>query len=230
MKARWNMKIILSAVFIVFMIGTVPAQAQINAQAAADTIGQINQELLAAESEAATSGATATAPATTGTPAPAMSGGQAAGVAVPPATTPNVAVKAIPPLSVQSLLFNFWEQTALLEAKRSAESSGLTRGVTEGEIASALNMDAMGERKKPPPEERDIALGGIVYTSQKDWTIWLNGQRITPDALPKEVIDLKVYRHHVDMKWLDEYTLVLYPIRLRPHQRFNLDTRIFQPG
>jgi hypothetical protein len=32
------------------------------------------------------------------------------------------------------------------------------------------------------------------------------------------------------MKWFDEYTNQVFPIRLRPHQRFNIDARMFLPG
>ncbi len=142
----------------------------------------------------------------------------------------QIVPKQIVPISMPSLLFNYWEQTAIIEAKKSAESAGLTRGVTDAEINRAMNEPLDQERAKPPPEERNITLGGILYTSQDEWTIWLNGERVTPDALPEEVIDLRVYKHHVDMKWQDEYTRRLYPIRLRAHQRFNLDNRMFLPG
>ena len=136
----------------------------------------------------------------------------------------------IAPVSIPSLLFNYWEQTAIMEAKKSAESVGLTRGVTETEIQQAMNDPLDQELTRPPPESRNISLGGILFTSENEWTIWLNGSRVTPDALPEEVIDLRVYKHHIDMKWQDRYTRRLYPIRLRAHQRFNLDSRIFLPG
>jgi hypothetical protein len=145
-------------------------------------------------------------------------------------TNTEIAPKQIAAISMPSLLFNYWEQTAIVEAKKSAESVGLTRGVTDDEINRAMNEPLDQERVKPPPEERNITLGGILYSSQDEWTIWLNGERVTPDALPEEVIDLRVYKHHVDMKWQDEYTRRLYPIRLRAHQRFNLVNRMFLPG
>ena len=79
-------------------------------------------------------------------------------------------------------------------------------------------------------EKREIILGGILYVSDDDWTIWLNGKRVTPKALPKEVIDLKVYDAHIEVKWFDDWTNQIFPIRLKTHQRFNIDTRIFLPG
>tara|TARA_B100000780_G_C21118227_1_gene452662 strand:+ start:1515 stop:2120 length:606 start_codon:yes stop_codon:yes gene_type:complete len=136
----------------------------------------------------------------------------------------------ITPVSIPSLLFNYWEQTALMEAKKSAKSDGVKSIPTDQDILNAMDDPLDQDRPKPPPEEREISLSGIAYTSQNDWTIWLNNERVTPDAVPKEIIDLKVYKHYIDMKWQDEYTRRLYPIRLRPHQRFNLDSRMFLPG
>ncbi len=73
-------------------------------------------------------------------------------------------------------------------------------------------------------------LGGIVYAREGEWTIWLNGRRITPEAVPKEVLDLRVFEDYIEVKWLDDYTNQIFPLRLRTHQRFNMDTRVFLPG
>jgi hypothetical protein len=163
-------------------------------------------------------------------------------VATAPAETQPVVVPAVPvitptgalnPVELQSLnemsslVFTYWEYTAIEDAKR---SRGNVRPPTEDELTRDLNKGPQTEKVKPPPEERDISLGGIVYVDGSDWTIWLNDQRITPDAIPPEVIDLRVYKDHIDLKWLDDYTNQIFPIRLRAHQRFNIDTRIFLPG
>ena len=83
---------------------------------------------------------------------------------------------------------------------------------------------------RPPAALRDVSLGGIAFESPDEWTIWLNGKRVTPDALPSEAIDLRVYRDFIEVKWFDSRSNQVYPIRLRPSQKFNLDTRIFLPG
>lgn len=114
-----------------------------------------------------------------------------------------------------------------MDARR---ARGMARAPTQEELARNLKDPNAPARAKPPAEERDISLGGIVFNSARDWTIWLNGRRITPDALPKEVIDLRVFSEYVEMKWFDEYTNQIFPIRLRAHQRFNIDNRIFLPG
>lgn len=157
-------------------------------------------------------------------------GNQVVDTAVPNEPVVEQASNEIVPVSIPSLLFNYWEQTAIVEAKKSAASEGFKRNVTDDEIQRAMDEPLDKERVKPPPEEREIKLGGILFTTKDEWTIWLNGERVTPDALPEEIIDLRVYKHYIDMKWQDEYTRRLYPIRLRAHQRFNLDSRIFLPG
>jgi hypothetical protein len=133
----------------------------------------------------------------------------------------------INPIEIPSLLFTYWEHTAIIDARR---SRGMVRPPTEDELTESLKQGDDVDRPKPPPEEREVSLSGISYMSANEWTIWINGQRVTPDALPVEAMDLKVYEQYVEIKWFDEYSNQILPIRLRPHQRFNMDTRIFLPG
>lgn len=121
---------------------------------------------------------------------------------------PTVNVNLMP-----SLFFTVWEHDLVLDARRglTTRMPGTDDGVTQ-------------------TGPRDIALGGIVYHGAKNWTIWLNELRVSPTAIPTEVIDLKVYKDYVELEWFDASTNQIFPIRLRPHQRFNLDTRMFLPG
>ncbi|MCB9973342.1 MAG: hypothetical protein H6863_05360 [Rhodospirillales bacterium] len=96
-----------------------------------------------------------------------------------------------------------------------------------------LNTTALADVGDGSPKEpgiRELALGGIVYESKEDWTIWLNGRRITPNTIPGEIFDMTVYKEFVDLKWYDAYTNRLFPIRLRANERFNLDSRLFLTG
>lgn len=77
---------------------------------------------------------------------------------------------------------------------------------------------------------REISLQGILYKSANDWIMWLNQQRMTPKTLPSEIVELKVHKNFVEIKWFDRRTDNVVPIRLRPNQRFNLDAKIFLPG
>ena len=128
--------------------------------------------------------------------------------------------------SFPSVLFTYWEQVAIEDARR---SRGLNRAPTDAELTRDLNR-GQDELNISDPGIRNISLSGIAYEGSKNWTIWLNGQRVTPKAIPKEALDLKVFKEYIEIKWFDEYTNRIIPIRLRPHQRFNIDTRIFLPG
>ena len=137
------------------------------------------------------------------------------------------------PDEFNSLLFSDWEQASILDALN-AKGQTLARAPTQKEFEEELKGEATDtapeEKVKPPPEKRFISLSGIAFRSRTDWTIWLNGARVTPTALPKELMDLKVFKDYIELKWYDEYNNEIYPIRLRTHQRFNMDKRLFMPG
>lgn len=139
----------------------------------------------------------------------------------------TVEIKKAPPVlkskKIPSLFFTYWQHQAIQDAKK---SRGVVRPPTQAELDAMIEGDDL----KPKPQERDITLGGIVFVDEGDWTIWLNGNRITPDAVPIEVLDLQVFKDYIEVKWLDDYTDQVFPIRLRAHQRFNLDLRMFLPG
>lgn len=122
---------------------------------------------------------------------------------------------------IPSLFFTFWQHQSILKAKR---SRGAVKAPTQEEL------DALNEGDGLEPPVREVALGGIVYDGPKDWTIWINNQRVTPDAVPKEALDLHVFKDYIEVQWIDDYTNQVFPLRLRAHQRFNLDTRIFLTG
>lgn len=126
----------------------------------------------------------------------------------------DVNISAIP-----TLLFTPDEYKLLQEAK--------ARFVTRPPDSGDLNEEWV---QPGDPGIREIALAGIVYRAPKEWTIWLNEQRVTPDAIPSEVLDLRVFKDFIELKWYDAYTNQIFPIRIRPHQRFNLDNRLFLPG
>ncbi len=128
---------------------------------------------------------------------------------------------------IPSLFFTYWQHQSIQGAKGDRLRNGSVRPLSQKE------MDAIDRGDVYDSEIvyiREVSLGGIVYNSKKDWTIWLNEQRVTPDAIPKEVLSLKVSKDFIELKWFDEKTNNVFPIRLRAHQRFNLDARIFLTG
>ncbi|PCK00334.1 MAG: hypothetical protein COA45_00700 [Zetaproteobacteria bacterium] len=125
--------------------------------------------------------------------------------------------------NIPSLFFTYWQHKAILEAQKS-------RGVVRPPTQAELEAIDRGDEFEPDAGVRSITLGGIVYAEENNWVIWLNGQRVTPNAVPKEVLDLRVFEDYIEIKWLDDFTNQIFPLRLRAHQRFNLDARIFLPG
>ncbi len=122
---------------------------------------------------------------------------------------------------IPSLFFTYWQHKTIQDAKNS-------RGAVRPPSSRELDLDS--DEFQPDPGPRELKLDGILYKAADNWTIWVNGERISPDAVPKEIMDLRVFNDHVELKWLDAFTNSVYPIRLRVHQRFNLDMRIFLPG
>ncbi len=149
-----------------------------------------------------------------------------------------VVEQKITPDDISSLIYSDWEYTSLREAiaaRALIDPDGLREEVPEEPVDTTPEEDKI----TLPIEDvvpilkgiRVLKLNGIVYVSQDDWTIWFNEQRITPTStLPIEVTSLHVEKDYVEMTWLDNYTNHIFPIRLRPHQRFDLDTRMFLPG
>lgn len=126
--------------------------------------------------------------------------------------------------SIPSLVFTPSQYALLREARIGFN----TRAPTLQELAKA--GDPNDPNYRPPASIRDIKLGGISFYTPDDWTIWLNNNRVTPDALPAEAIDLRVYKDFIELKWFDVLTNQIYPVRLRTNQKFNIDSRIFLPG
>lgn len=121
-----------------------------------------------------------------------------------------------------SLFFSRWEHDLIIDARL-----GLNVRPPESPVE---DLSSPASIQATDSSIRELSLGGIVYHSANSWTFWLNGMRITPNGLPEQVMNLKVFKDYIEIEWLDTSTNQIYPIRLRPHQRFNLDSRIFLPG
>ena len=124
---------------------------------------------------------------------------------------------SLDPSQITSLFFTGRDHALLVEARKGF----LTRTPGEGELTAETAL-VMGPR--------EVSLGGIVYLSSNDWVVWVNGKRITPKAIPSEILDIKVAKKYIKLQWFDEYTNQIFPIKLRANQRFNIDSRIFLPG
>jgi hypothetical protein len=134
------------------------------------------------------------------------------------AAGPLQPLQKVNPNVIGPIIFTYWERTAINEARHGG-----------GKLSFNRTQGATANKPKPPPEEREITLSGIAYTAPNDWTVWLNGKRLVPGALLPEMLALDVHSTYIEMRWMDDYTGRIYPIRLRPHQRFNLDSHVFLP-
>jgi hypothetical protein len=104
-----------------------------------------------------------------------------------------------------------------------------TRPPTPEEVEREQELAEEGKISRPS-SVREISLGGILYKSSNDWAIWINSEKITPKNIPPAIMDISVQQDLIKLKWLDFQTNQIFPVKLRPHQRFNFDTRIFLPG
>lgn len=120
---------------------------------------------------------------------------------------------------MKSLFFNLMEYALIQEARRGFEARlpGTNRATTQS-------------RTREIRARRDLMLGGIIFTSDDNWSVYLNEVRITPGNLPEEILDIQVHNDFIRLKWFDKGTNTIFPVRLRPNQRFNLDARLFFPG
>jgi hypothetical protein len=133
---------------------------------------------------------------------------------------------AVMPEDMKTVFYTLWQHSLMKEAERDFQTK-------KPEDANASNNSGTLVEEAPPEPTgpREISLGGISYVSAKRWTVWFNGQRITPETLlPDQMIDMNVHSDFIEIKWFDDFTNLVFPIRLRPHQRFNLDSKMFLPG
>lgn len=142
----------------------------------------------------------------------------------------------LPPVQaaqIPSLFWTYQEMTLLDQIKRGAV---IIPTVEESELQPDSMQMPDGSQSSGPAIlpgyriPRDLRLSGMVYKAPDDWVVWINGIRITPGDKPKEIKHLSVYQDYVEMKWFDAMTNTIYPIRIKPAQRFNIDARSFLPG
>jgi hypothetical protein len=130
------------------------------------------------------------------------------------------------PANIPSLFFSPTQQSLLNSARQ-----GMTNSLADGSLEGLENSEVGGEGTLTSvPSITSIFLSGIVYNAKDNWTIWLNGARVTPQNIPKEIIDINVSQEFIELKWFDAATNQIFPVRLRPNQKFDFEKKIFLPG
>lgn len=127
------------------------------------------------------------------------------------------------PLSLQaapreSLFFSQSELAAIMRANQ-----GFVAPKAEKPVAT-------GQQPVQDRGRRILTLSGIVYNGSKDWTIWLNGERVTPKNIPQNVKSLKVQQDSIRLRWHDVFYNRILNLTLRPHQQYNIDLDLIIPG
>ncbi len=141
-------------------------------------------------------------------------------VPVPAAESPAAPAATVPAIDLnapftQSFLFSPAEVVALRRA-----ASGQVTGT------AVLNAGSVTQ----VPVRRIISLAGVVYRSDHDWIVWINGKKMTPKDILPEIVDIRVANDRVHLKWFDIGLNNVISITLRPHQTYDIVTGILLPG
>jgi hypothetical protein len=134
------------------------------------------------------------------------------------------AADALPPITLtpeeRNAPFNgsFFLTPAEIAAIKTAMAGS---GMMGGDISVAV----------PVPQHRVISVSGLLYRSPKDWIVWMNGQKVTPEKLLPEIVDIKIdSSSHMRLKWYDIGLDKVIAITLRPHQTYDIVTGVLLPG
>lgn len=95
---------------------------------------------------------------------------------------------------------------------------------------AGVDSDVLDEGGPAINEKRLIRLSGIAYTNSRQWSVWINGARLTPQTTLPQIIDMSVHRAYVDLKWFDRALRKIIKIRLRPNQVYDIATGVLLPG
>ncbi len=97
----------------------------------------------------------------------------------------------------------------------------------------SVNIDApvTGSTGEVIPQVRTITLTGVLYKSPGDWMIWLNGQKLNPHNLLREIYEIEVFKDsRVRLKWYDIGLDGVIEVTLRPHQKYDIVTGLLLPA
>jgi hypothetical protein len=174
----------------------------------------------AATVNAVNAAAPAAAPAAAAAGKPGAEASASAAAAKEPAPTPSDPAVDVHAPFRQSFFFTAKDMLDIQKA--------LERQVAVGGNGGSLgNPNAAAA---PIPAVRRIALSGVIYKAADDWLIWINGQKVTPKVLLKEIVDIKVERDAVHLKWYDIGADKVLNITMSPNETYDIMTGVLLPG
>ena len=129
-----------------------------------------------------------------------------------------------------SLLFSGVEATLIERALRARVTQVGIRGRAAGDQLDEdlfFGLDEKAEEQPAAaPEARPVVLhfSAIMYISPRIWTVWLNGQRFSPDRWPEHVEALGVERDSIELTLRVTEGAAPVTVRLRPNQTYIVAT------
>lgn len=83
--------------------------------------------------------------------------------------------------------------------------SAFEKGTSAEEFTlPSLSLDILGTQEPEVINYPEYRLGSISYRSLNNWTIWVNGEKITPHTTGNELRVISVSRDHVHFEWEPE--------------------------
>ena len=133
-----------------------------------------------------------------------------------------------PPIRFDSP-YDYFDQSLMFTESEILKIQAALTGLENEAIEGVSNEDPTSEELSVP-ENRFIRLGGIAFTTPDRWMIWINGQRVTPNNMLPEIVEIQVHKDYVDLKWFDELLRKIIKIRLRPNWAYEIRTGVLIPG
>jgi hypothetical protein len=79
-------------------------------------------------------------------------------------------------------------------------------------------------QKLAPAGQGDIHLGAVMYYGTNDWTLWLQGEKWTPETSRDDLRVLEVTATAVRLSWRDEEDKTTREITLKPNESYQIST------
>lgn len=176
------------------------------------------QALSAIDNGAAPASATGAAPAAPGAPAAADTTHPGVVAGVSPSTAPAPESKDdIQKPFTRSL---FYTKQDLVQISKALNGQSVN-----------LDTPVSGGAGEVIPQVRTITLTGVLYKGPGDWLIWLNGQKLNPRNLLREIYEIEVFKDsRVRLKWYDIGLDGVIDVTLRPHQKYDIVTGLLLPA
>ena len=95
----------------------------------------------------------------------------------------------------------------------------------------SINAAVKTARHNNPIASADrIHLGGIIYTNDDDWSLWLQGERVTPESQNAARKIIEVTPKHVRLEVTPPQGGAPIAITLLPHQTYRFSTGQISEG